>query len=161
MMAFNKCGKRNVIGDGEKILTKYNIQVRLEDDEAVVETAAYGKERYTDATQLKRRLRRLMEDEWQGKLFEEWRTKPLARRILWPELDLITSFYWLRKGMLSAVVMRNAIAVQEGCLNVRAAHWRGEVDDEGKLCRRCYRAPETAEHILSQCSHWSKTLYLD
>uniref|UniRef100_A0A915AZ55 Reverse transcriptase n=1 Tax=Parascaris univalens TaxID=6257 RepID=A0A915AZ55_PARUN len=66
----------------------------------------------------------------------------------------------MKKGFVSARILRDALAVQEGTLFTRACPaLRGKGGQE--TCRCCHAAPETAEHITSACRHWRPSLYVE
>lgn len=85
----------------------------------------------------------------------------MAGRVLRSEdgLDLVESFAWLQAGRLSSKAVRNVIAAQEGCLITRV---HPTCKGNGPtVCRACGKSPEYIEHVLTGCSKWLPTLYID
>ena len=116
---------------------------------------------YTDARQLARHVVGKMRLLNNNNRRMAWEAKVLAGRILrsTADIDLTTSFVWLREGKLSSVAVRNVIAAQEGCL-ITKVHPSCETPDNS-TCRGCGKANETIEHVVTGCSSWLPTLYID
>lgn len=88
-----------------------------------------------------------------------------SRVLNYPDLDLDLSFSWLKKGMISSLVVRNITAAQEDGLrtNAHVGNW----ENRGRCRACCSNVPyspderETAEHLLSICTHWRTSLMID
>jgi hypothetical protein len=152
-------GKRSIISDATRVLKQYNIDVEME---VTTPAVIIGGVRYEETTQLARHVVELMRNANNNKRYEEWKDLKLASRVLRAEqtIDLANSFEWLRKGRLSSIGVRNAIAVQEGCLLTRC-HPTFNNTGQGTRCRKCGDAIETIEHVVSCCKKWLTTLYID
>ena len=93
---------------------------------------------------------------------EEWKALVMAGRVLraTDSIDMEKSFAWLQAGKLSATAVRNVIATQEGCLYVRT-HPALAQSVRTTICRACGKTAETVEHVVSSCSKWLTTIYID
>ena len=152
-------GKRSVLSDANHVLRTYSIEVLIDKTSS---TVSVEEVKYNEATLLARRVVGLMRDVNNNKRYEEWRELTLSGRVLRSvqAIDLDTSFEWLRKGLLSSVGVRNVLAAQEGCLLTRS-HPACRNNTEGSDCRMCKGSTETVEHVISCCSKWLSTLYID
>lgn len=152
-------GKRSILSDAKTTLSKYNIDVEMEETSHAVIISGV---RYEKTTKLARHVVGLMRDANNTMRFNEWNGLVLAGRVLHHSqtIDLVTSFEWLSKGRLSSIGVRNAIAVQEGCLLTRA-HPTFNNTGQVKSCRKCGASRETIQHVVSNCKLWLTTLYID
>lgn len=151
--------KRSVISDAEHVMSKHKITAELEPDHS---TVILDGTRFTDARLLARCVVEKMRLSNNIRRRKVWEAKVLAGRVLrsTDNIALGESFLWIRDGKLSAVAVRNVIAAQEGCLITKShpccAGKFGNVS-----CRACGRSTETIEHVLTGCSKWLPTLYID
>jgi hypothetical protein len=152
-------GKRSVISDAVYVMGLYDITADLEPNHS---TVILNGTRFTDARQLARHVVEQMRLANATSRRMAWGAKVLAGRVLHSadNIDLRASFNWLREGKLSSIAVRNVIAAQEGCLITRSHPCC--VSSSGNLnCRACGIATETIEHVLTGCSKWLPTLYID
>ena len=151
--------KRSVLSDAAKVLRAYNIEAS---EEEAPPTVIIGGVRYEKTLKLAQHVVGLMRRFNDNKRYGEWKKLKLAGRVLCPNqpIDLESSFQWLIKGRLSSTAVRNVIAVQEGCLLTNAHPGSGKTG-KGKRCRKCGASQETIEHVVSCCSKWLTTLYID
>ncbi|VDD85484.1 unnamed protein product, partial [Enterobius vermicularis] len=97
---------------------------------------------------------------YEEKLFADWSACPLAGRVCrLDDIDHQASWWWVEKGLLAPDNLRNALAVQEGCIRVRAAPMMREEHGD-KNCRTCGHELETVEHVVSHCKTWLTSLYI-
>lgn len=151
-------GKRCVISDAGSILKAYTIEFKLEE---VRSTVTIDGASYNDARTLARQVVTLMRTANNTRRYDEWKKLELAGRVLRPSnnMDVIESFTWLKAGKLSSVAVRDALSAQEGCLITRTHPlWEHLAN---KSCRMCRCHLETIQHVLSGCSKWLSTLYID
>ena len=150
-------GKRCVVSDAESVLKTYDINAKIDVDHS---TVILNGAQFDDAKKLARHVVSLMRTDNNNRRYEEWQKLLLAGRVLCPDhnVDVETSFVWLREGKLSSTAVRNVLAAQEGCLITRAhPAWQGS----DKSCRKCGKSTETIEHIVSGCPKWLPNLYID
>jgi hypothetical protein len=151
--------KRSIISDARRVLKDYNIEVEIIKTTHAVKV---GGVEYVKPTLLARQVVGLIRDVKNNQRCAEWKELKLASRVLrsTQAIDLVTSFEWLRKGRLSSIGVRNVIAAQEGCLLTRShpAFSKTRVDTN---CRKCMKTTETIEHVISCCTKWLTTLYID
>ena len=144
--------KRSPHADALKLFGKYGLQVTVNEEarEVTIEGATF-----TLPTELARHLRRLVQAARNRRRFESWCNHSLAGGIHRREygIDLNLSSLWLRRGCISALNVRNAMAVQEGSLYTGSRAGR-------RRCRLCAKEEETSFHIASHCTYWLKTLYI-
>ena len=153
--ATSRSNKRSIYKDGWTILKETGIDITVNDNEVILENMSYRN--YKDlAHAIQTKLVQCHEE----KLFANWSVSPLAGRVCrLDEIDHEASWWWMEKGLLAPDNLRNALAVQEGCIRVRAAPMmRGEQCD--KSCRVCGHELETVEHVVSHCPHWLTSLYI-
>lgn len=152
-------GKRCVVSDAWSVLKSYNINAEIN---VYTSRVTLNGAQFDDAKALARHVVSLMRTENNTRRYKEWQNKPLAGRVIHSgsDIDVETSFAWLRAGKLSSVAVRNVLAVQEGCLLTRA-HPACANNTSNTNCRACRRTAETPEHIVSSCSKWLPTLYID
>uniref|UniRef100_A0A0N5ACV0 Tick transposon n=1 Tax=Syphacia muris TaxID=451379 RepID=A0A0N5ACV0_9BILA len=157
--AIGKSGKRNIFSDCNTVLKEFQMQVEPGDACVIVTNADGSKATYEDYVALTRYLRSKMNEKRNEDNFSAWRQMPLAGKVMQLSgIDLETSFYWLKKGATSPIVVRNIVAAQEYCLLTRACPGSGSLD---KICRKCGDGVETVDHILSHCATWLPTLYVE
>lgn len=86
----------------------------------------------------------------------EWKTRCKAGGIAnSEELDLRLSNLWIKKGVMSKINFRNAIATQEQCLTTNA------LADKSAPCSRCTSGrPESTPHVVNACEAFRGTLML-
>jgi hypothetical protein len=151
--------KRSVISDAWRVLKDYNTKVEII---STTHTVKVGGAEYVKPTLLARQVVGLIRDVKNNQRYAEWNELKLASRVLrsTQAIDLVTSFEWLRKGRFSSIGVRNVIAAQEGCLLIRShpAFSKTRVDTN---CRKCKKTTETIEHVISCCTKWLTTLYID
>jgi hypothetical protein len=148
--------KRSVISDAGSVLKTYRIHAEPVPDAAAVIVAGT---RFTDARALARYVMGEIRAELITTRLKEWEVKELGGRVLRSgNIDRRASFVWLQTGKLSSTAVRNVIAAQEGCLLTRA-HPSCVLAD--KTCRACGKSHETVEHLMTGCSKWLATLYID
>ena len=114
-LSMAKREKRSVISDAKSVLESYEITANLD---PILSTVTADGTSYTNARQLARNVVGKMRLVNNNNRRMAWEAKVLAGRILrsTADIDLTTSFVWLREGKLSSVAVRNVIAAQEGCL---------------------------------------------
>ena len=152
-------GKRCVVSDAASVLKEYNIKADINVDRSEV---TLNGAQFVDARALARHVVELMRTANNTRRYQGWQQLPLAGRVLRPDhnVDVKSSFAWLREGKLSSTAVRNAIAAQEGCLLTRAhPTWAGT--NINRDCRACRKTTETIEHVVSNCSKWLPNLYID
>jgi hypothetical protein len=149
-------GKRSVISDAASILKTHEITVELE---PLHSTVILDGVRHTEARPLARQVVGLIRLATNNSRQNAWRAKVLAGRALRSNIDLTVSFAWLKAGKLSSIAVRNVVAAQEGCLITRTHPMC--VSSGNVSCRACGMATETIEHVLTGCSKWLPTLYID
>ncbi|KHJ85941.1 reverse transcriptase [Oesophagostomum dentatum] len=166
-----KRGKRSITSDFQKVLVANGIEGRVERTERA--TIRVDSREFFNATDAARAITKLIRAKWSKDFLSCWKSKEVASRILsergrWPErpngLCLKDSFLWSAKGWVSSVVLRNIWAVQEGSLLTRgSAAGRACMPHAKGVCRmRCSpNAVETAEHIVSACSHWRTNIMVE
>lgn len=150
-------GKRCVVSDAERVLQSYDIESQID---VTTSTVNLSGAQFDDAKKLARHVVSLIRTANNTRRYEQWQELVLAGRVLRPEnnIDVKTSFAWLREGKLSSIAVRNVLAAQEGCLITRAhPTWTGN----DRSCRKCGKSMETVEHIVSNCSKWLPNLYID
>ena len=150
-------GKRCVVSDAESVLKSYSINTEIDVDHS---NATLNGAQFDDAKELARHVVSLMRTDNNNRRYEKWQKLVLAGRVLCPDsnVDVKTSFVWLREGKLSLTAVRNVLAAQEGYLITRVyPTWLGS----NKSCRKCGKSIETIEHIVSGCSKWLPNLYID
>ena len=151
-------GKRCVVSDARSVLKSYNIEARIDVNNSSVDLDGV---QFDDAKRLARHVVTLMRTANNIERYEEWQGLKLAGRVLRPEynIDVKTSFVWLRDGSLSSTAVRNALVAQEGCLQILLrAH---DPCAGNKSCRKCGKSTETVAHVVSNCSKWLPNLYID
>jgi hypothetical protein len=151
-------GKRSVISDAGAILKKYKITTELE---PIHSTVTLDEVVYTDARSLARCVVEKFRQENNNERLKDWGGLELSGRVLRTQnkLDKKMMFAWLQAGKLSSTAVRNVIATQEGCLLTRCHPCCKNI---GTItCRGCGKVAETIEHVVSSCSKWLTTLYID
>lgn len=150
--------KRCVVSDALGVLKSYAINCGRQDIDVDHSTATVNGTQFNDAKTLARHVVSLMRTANNTRRCEEWLGKDRAGRVLRSDagIDEQTSFLWLREGKLSSTAVRNVIATQEGCLWTRAVS-----NSATASCRACKKTTETPEHVVSNCSKWLPTLYID
>ncbi|CAM4836076.1 unnamed protein product [Rotaria magnacalcarata] len=152
-------GKRCVISDAQSILKTYNINAEIDEAHS---TVILDGAIFVDAKTLARHVVSLMRTANNNMRYEKWRDLPLAGRVLSSNanIDLVASFAWLKQGMLSSTAVRNVLAAQEGCLLTKThpVHTKHSAD---LSCRACRKSKETIAHVISNCTTWLPTLYVD
>ena len=153
-------GKRNVVSDPRHVLKTYDIEVEIDETTPAV---TIGGVRYVNPTLLAQHVVELMRNANNIRRYEKWKNLQVAGRVLRSEqqIDLTISFEWLRKGWISSIGVRNVLAVQEGSLITRShpACIKNNIPDTN--CRKCSDSTETIQHVVSHCSKWLSTLYID
>jgi hypothetical protein len=151
-------GKRSVISDARHVLKTYNIEVEVD---VTTPSVLLEEVRYVNPSLLAQRVVELMRNANNIRRYQEWENLQLAGRVLRSiqEIDLTISFEWLRKGWLSSINVRNALAVQEGCLLTK--NHPANDNNTDRNCRMCSGPLETIEHVVSCCPKWLSTLYID
>ena len=152
-------GKRCVVSDAASVLKEYNIIADINVDRSEV---TLNGAQFVDARALARRVVELMRASNNTRRYQNWQQLTLAGRVLRPDsnVDVKSSFAWIRDGKLSSTSVRNVIAAQEGCLLTRAhPAWAGTNTDTS--CRACRKTTETVEHVVSSCPKWLPNLYID
>jgi hypothetical protein len=94
----------------------------------------------------------------------KWKSKPLHgqyMRDLPQEIDMIGSFRWLTKGKLTIETEGTITAAQDQAIKTRAIAKRIYGQGTTDRCRVCGKSPETALHILAECSQLAQTEYLE
>lgn len=151
--------KRCVVSDAASVLKSYNINAEFDIQHSRV---ILNGTQFDDAKSLARHVVSLMRTDNDNRRYETWRGKKCAGRVLRhssSNIDVQTSFTWLREGKLSSVAVRNVLAAQEGSLMTRVHP--SSPDTGSKSCRACGKTMETVEHIVSSCSKWLPNLYID
>ena len=151
-------GKRSVISDAGHVMKTYDIEANIDQTDWTTTVSGI---KFTDARTLARYVVEKMRSENNTSRNEEWKALVLARRVLraTDSIDMEKSFAWLQAGKLSATAVRNVIAAQEGSLRVRT---HPAFANAGRtICRACGKTAETVEHVVSSCSKWLTTIYID
>lgn len=154
----SKRGKRSVISDAEHVMKTHNIEANLDHTDWTITVSGVN---FIDARTLARYVVEKMRSNNNTSRNKKWKGLVLAGRVLraTDSIDMEKSFAWLRAGKLSANAVRNVIAAQEGCLLVRM---HPAFASSGKtICRACGKTAETVEHVVSSCSKWLTTIYID
>ncbi|EPB65347.1 reverse transcriptase [Ancylostoma ceylanicum] len=164
-------GKRSLTSDFEKVLATNELQGRVKRN--VLATISVDSQTYFNATEAARAVTALIRARWAKVHLTAWKSKEVASRVIQergrngeqtPGLCLKDSFLWSVRGWVSAEVLRNVWAVQEGSLLTRnSAAGRALMPQARGLCRmHCEpNALETAEHIVSACSHWRTNIMVE
>lgn len=104
----------------------------------------------TDATTAARIISKRVGEMLHEQRMQGWKSKPKAGGVAnESHIDQELSYLWINRGWLSKVNMRNAIATQEQCLFTRTLAGKGDI-----MCRRCYKAPETTQHVVVGCEQY-------
>lgn len=146
--------KRCVLSDASTALEETGCNVSANSSESKV---LFGNIEYQDARELARAVVSAMRQSRNTQRFSAWKSLVGAGQVLNSSIELDASFYWLKVGKMSSTVVRNALAVQEGCLLTRASPGS---TTRVKTCRKCTANWETPEHVVSCCSAWLTTLYI-
>ena len=152
--ALAKRGKRCIISDALTALEEAGCTATVDPQRSIV---LFESKEYKDSRELARAVTSAMRSSRTTRRFGAWKSLSSAGKVLHSSCDLEKSFLWLKAGKISAVVVRNVLAAQEGCLLTRAAPSCGSAD---KSCRRCRGNWETAEHVVTHCTFWLATLYI-
>ena len=147
-------GKRCVLSDASTALEETGCIATTSSRRSVV---LFDNTEYESPRDLARAITSAMRNNRNTRRLGAWKSLTSAGKVLHSECDLETSFLWLRSGKMAAVVVRNALAAQEGCLLVRASPSSRLPD---KTCRKCGGSWETAEHVLTHCPAWLPNLYI-
>jgi len=141
-----------------KILEQTGLAAKVDLSEAG--SVSIDGNRFMTYTGAARQLSKVLTEQSQAKHLAHWRRLPTAGRILRDEaIDQENSYLWVAQGCMSSVNERNAMAVQENAIMTRCHPSQQQVED--KLCRRCHKTAETTAHVVSNCSHWLRSLYLE
>ncbi|VDO05992.1 unnamed protein product [Haemonchus placei] len=120
---------------------------------------------YQTATGAARAISSLIRERWADAHLANWKERQVASRVLQgmgdpQRLCPKDSFLWSSKGWVSSEVLRNVWAVQEGSLLTRASAPR-RAEQTPVNCRMGCPMRETAEHIVSCCSHWRTNIMVE
>ncbi|KHJ80270.1 reverse transcriptase [Oesophagostomum dentatum] len=162
--------KRSLTSDFLKVLAANGIEGQVR--RTVMATIIVDGVTFFTPTEAARAISALIRARWSKTHLTAWRSKVVASRVLQEYgqngeptgLCVKDSFLWSARGWVGAVVLRNVWAVQEGSLLTRSsAAGRACVPHASGVCRmRCSPgALETAEHIVSSCSHWRTNIMVD
>jgi len=164
MAKLDRRDKRTLISDLRQVLTSVNSDLVVERDPTTY-SLTVGGVTYREPTKAARAITSNINKAWQAGLFEGINELPIARIPLIDdrgEFDSFRSHYWLVAGLLSSVNVNNIIAAQEGQLIVKGhPMYRKSPDQVCRICRKGGpdgRNKETAEHILTCCAHWRRSL---
>ncbi|KIH56962.1 reverse transcriptase [Ancylostoma duodenale] len=164
-------GKRSITSDFEKVLATNELVGRVKRN--ILATITVDSRTFFNATEAARAITALIRARWSKVHLTAWKSKEVASRVIQergrngeqtPGLCLKDSFLWSVRGWVSAEVLRNVWAVQEGSLLTRnSAAGRACMPQARGLCRmHCSpNALETAEHIVSACSHWRTNIMVE
>ena len=153
--ALSKRGKRCVLTDATHVLEETGCIVSVDASRSLVR---FGELDYADARDLARAVTCAMRTTRNTIRLGAWTSLTLAGKVLRSQIEPYDSFIWLRSGKVSAGVVRNVLAAQEGCLLTRASPGSHAEDS---TCRKCGATWETPEHVLSNCTRWLSTLYIE
>jgi Reverse transcriptase (RNA-dependent DNA polymerase) len=150
-----KKNERCIQADAETILGNRELTDRIEwmtEPRAV----SIDGEVFRDSTIAARQMCRRLNEARQADYLAEWQATQMSSGVIGEGscADEYLSGMWIRKGHLSTLSFRNAIAIQEG-IAVRNAEG-GIV-----LCRQCHKGTETAAHVAAGCTQFSKTIMLE
>ncbi|VDK84890.1 unnamed protein product, partial [Cylicostephanus goldi] len=163
--------KRSLTTDFQAVLVANGLVGRVR--RTSLATIVVDDHTFFNATEAARAVSALIRARWGEFHLSTWRSKETAGRVLrtqrteaedLTELCYKDSFLWSARGWLSAEVLRNVWAVQEGALLTRAsAAGRACMPHARGVCRmQCAPgAQETAEHIVSVCNHWRSTIMVE
>lgn len=158
MEILERRGKRTLLSDFRKTMSDHGLESLVVYDPEQLTLAVSGR-LFTDPTKAARAISGQLRLTRQLRLLDEFKTRTVASQVLSnDQLEPELSTLWLQKGLVSSQVVNNVIASQEGQLLVKGHPSRRGMSQTCRL--NCTRngARETAEHIISVCSHWRTTL---
>ena len=163
-----QAGKRSLTSDFQTVLAANGIERRVH--RTIIATIVVDDQVYFGATEAARAISGLIHKRWAEKHTAEWRSKRVAGRVtqgfgeLPTGLSMRDSFLWSAKGWVAPEVLRNVWAAQEGTLLTRhSPAGRACMPHARGVCRMdcAPGALETAEHIVSSCSHWRTNIMVE
>ncbi|KIH46084.1 reverse transcriptase [Ancylostoma duodenale] len=169
--SLRRSSKRSLTSDFLKVLASNGLEERVKRN--ILATISVDSQTFFNATEAARAITKLIRARWAKVHLTAWKSKEVAGRVLKERgrsgegaigLCLKDSFLWSARGWVSSVVLRNVWAVQEGSLLTRcSAAGRACMPQARGLCRmQCSpNAMETAEHIVSACSHWRTNIMVE
>ena len=159
--------KRSIISDFNAVLKDNRLEkeiIRLDHNNVMVRSRIYR-----SVKTAARAISTAIHERWACTHKATWLEREVASRVLSVNLEnnqpfvcYEDSFLWIKKGWLSAEVLRNAWAAQEASLATKAsASGTSMWLQTNQLCRMRCQAKETAEHIVSVCSHWRTNIMVE
>ncbi|KHJ96756.1 reverse transcriptase, partial [Oesophagostomum dentatum] len=162
-------GKRSLTSDFHTVLNVNGLEGRVK--RTIIATIMIDDQTYFGATEAARALSALIRKRWSDDHEARWKSKSVASRVVQgPDgehpagLCMKDSFLWSARGWVASEVLRNVWAAQEGALLTRSSPaGRASMPHARGVCRMdCSPdALETAEHIVSSCSHWRANIMVD
>lgn len=147
---------RTIISDSLRILELHNISVTIKDGLTVGDCVCTDPQ--PTAKMISQKIRSFIQEADK----QSWTNTTSGQRILnAPSINSSLSNLWIKKGAISARVLRNIMGLQESKLLNRT---NPSCRSETKTCRmhcieRGQGTPnETIVHIVSICPHWRDTL---
>ncbi|VDL87673.1 unnamed protein product, partial [Nippostrongylus brasiliensis] len=159
--------KRSIATDFNAVLTDNRLErqvTRIDSDKIRVKDIIYRGARASA-----RAISTLIHERWVQVHKAQWYEREVASRVLgvnqqnnYPFVSHSDSFLWSNKGWVSAVVLRNIWGAQEASLLTKASASGVSLwSQSDHQCRMHCQAKETAEHIVTACSHWRTNIMVE
>lgn len=152
-------GKRSIVSDASKVMSRYGICPEVD---ARGRSVTIGGNTYGQATSLHRRICSILKKSRIEAHLNSWGKLTRAGQFCTnAHIDRRLSSLWIKRACISARNLRDVLGVQEGCLLTRSTPASVNMGNYGTTCRCCHAAPETPQHVVSNCVHWLPNLYVE
>lgn len=140
-------GKRTLIADARRALTGLPLQVHFTNGAVIVDGATCGQECIPQLRKaIRQAFRTRAREGWDGAVASKFGHIESASRE--------ASDRWIAKGAMSCENLRLALGVREG--NILSAS-----GIQPRLCHACKKAPESVQHVSSNCESYRTTLMIE